>query len=182
MLSSSGPKAGDCFEVLTTAFVDGFEVSIPNVSKKLADFAKRTLLDTIQSYLVEITIKHILVTVRPTGTYIWFTLNHETSRVNPRTMIELTKVVNAMKLHAGAYWCLDKEESDRFEISKVDVAVDMKGSFIPSKGNDPYNNIKELLTVSVPQIFSSYKMNFLSANSLGELRVIRGDNILDTCY
>ena len=137
------------YEVFTAAFVDGFEVLVPHVSKELANAARWVLKDTIQSYLVDFTIKNILITARRAGTYVWFTLNHETSRVNPRTMLELTKVVNAMKSHAGVYWGLDKEESDLFEITKVDVAVDTKGSFMPKKGGDPYNDLKELLTRSV---------------------------------
>lgn len=96
-----------------------------------------------------------MVRVRRSHTYFWFTLNHETSRVNPRTMIELTKVLNAMKLHATSYWGLENEECDLFEITKIDVAVDLKGSFMPSKGKDPYNNLKELLSHSIPEIFSS---------------------------
>ena len=60
-------------------------------------------------------------------------------------MIELTKVLGAMRLHASAFWCLDKEESDLFEITKIDVAVDMKRAFMPRKGSDPYNDIKALL-------------------------------------
>ena len=123
-----------------------------------------------------------MVHSRTAGTYVWFTLNHETSRVNPRTMLELTKAVNAMRLHAASYWNFEKEECDVFEITKIDVAVDLKGAFMPSKGQDPYNDLKELLTRSVPEIFGSEKMNFLAMSALSELRVIRGDNILDTCY
>ena len=56
-------------------------------------------------------MKNMLVSARHKSAYVWFTLNHETSRLTPRFMKELTKVVNAMKLHAGTYWGLDEEAS-----------------------------------------------------------------------
>ena len=62
-------------------------------------------------------------------------------------MLELTKVVNAMKMHAGVYWGLDKEESDLFEITKIDVAVDMKGSFMPKKEATPTMTSRNYLLV-----------------------------------
>ena len=82
-------------------------------------------------------------------TYIWFTLNTETSRLTPRTMKELTKIVYAIRLHATALWGVDKDDSIRFEISKIDVAIDMKGSFMKDDNSEAYDNIKSKLQNSV---------------------------------
>ena len=182
MLSSAGHQDGDCYEALTPTFCDGFEVLIPNVPKHIAKSATPGLLDVIHGYVPSLTIRNMLVSDRGTNTYIWFTLSPETSRLTPRTINEFTKVVNAMKLHAGSLWGLDKEESSHFEITKIDIAVDMKGAFMTSKGNDPYNDIKHLLSQTVRQILSSDATNFLSLSPISDLRVLRGDNNLDTCF
>ena len=58
----------------------------------------------------------------------------------------------------------------------------MKGSFIPDLRKSSHNEISELLSRAVEQVFSTESTNFLSLNSINGLRVIRGVNNLDTCY
>ena len=77
----------------------------------------------------------MLIKTRNNSACVWFTLSHETSRISPRFMKELTKVVNAMKFHAATYWGLDEEASHSIKITKIDITVDMKGAFMAAKGH-----------------------------------------------
>ena len=67
-------------------------------------------------------------------------------------------------------------------MTKIDIAIDMKGSFIPELGKSCHQEISQLLDRTIGQVFITQSSNFLSLNSVSGLRVIRGDNNLDTCY
>ena len=67
-------------------------------------------------------------------------------------------------------------------MTKIDIANDMKGSFIPKLGKSCHQEISQQLSRTIEQVFSTNSSNFLSLNSVSGLRVIRGDNNLDTCY
>ena len=67
-------------------------------------------------------------------------------------------------------------------LSKLDVAIDLRGSFLPNGVGKAYDKIKDSLKVAIGQVFSSPETNFLSMYGLPQLTVVRGDNILDTCY
>ena len=58
----------------------------------------------------------------------------------------------------------------------------MKGSFLPDLGKSYHNEISQLLSRVIEQVFSTDSTNFLSLSSINGLHVIRGDNNLDTCY
>ena len=118
---------------MTSAYCDGFEVRIAHVPKKTAQTAKFVLLDLIQSHLVDLIVKNMLISARAESIYIWFTLNPETARISPRTMNELSKVLGSIRLHARSHWGLDPEQCQSFELTKVDVAVDYKGAFMKNK-------------------------------------------------
>ena len=47
---------------------------------------------------------------------------------------------------------------------------------------NPYDSIKELLSHSISQIFSSDETNFLSSSPVSDLQILRGNNIHDTCF
>ena len=55
----------------------------------------------------------MLIITRRKETYIWFTLNPETTRLTPRTMTELMKVVAAVKLHGEAFWGFGDEKCEQ---------------------------------------------------------------------
>ena len=66
-------------------------------------------------------------------------------------------------------------------MSKIDVAVDLKGGFIPGDRELAFQMIKQLLQAAVESIFTNIHTNFLSLNTVSGLSVTSGDNILDTC-
>ena len=98
--------------------------------KRIAEHGEKLLMDSIQADLSEMIIKNLLILTRGKSTYIWVSLNPETSRLTPRTMSELKAVVQAIQWHANTFWGIDGEADQQFELSKIDIAVDLGGSFI----------------------------------------------------
>ena len=67
-------------------------------------------------------------------------------------------------------------------MTKVDVAIDLKGAFMPDVKSVAYSPIKKTLEGAINQLFSSSQTNFLSNSPVSGLKVMRGDNNLDTCF
>ena len=88
----------------------------------------------------------------------------------------------ALQEHALSFWGCSEQVASQIELSKIDVATDMKGSFLPDLGKSCHNEISQLLSRVIEQVFSTESTNFLSLGSINGLHVIRGDNNLDTCY
>ena len=61
------------------------------------------------------------------------TLNPETAQLTPRTVTQITQIVAIVKDHAVRFWNKTNEEANEIKLSKIDVSVDLKGSFLPSK-------------------------------------------------
>ena len=70
-------------------FCDGIEVFIGSIFKQDAAKSKTSLLNNIQRNVSEIIIKNLLITSRNGSTYLWVTLNPETTYLTPRTMTYL---------------------------------------------------------------------------------------------
>ena len=51
--ATAGPLKGDCYEAMTPAFCDGFEIRLGYVERDIAEAQKTVLLDAIQSRLQE---------------------------------------------------------------------------------------------------------------------------------
>ena len=88
----------------------------------------------------------------------------------------------ALQEHALSFWGCSEQVASQIELSKIDVATDMKGSFLPDLGKSCHNEISQLLSRVIEQVFSTDNTNFLALGSINGLHVIRGDNNLDTCY
>ena len=50
-------------------------------------------------------------------------------------------VIEAIKRYALYIWRLDEEQIDAIAMTKIDCAVDFKGSFLPGSDNPPYYEI-----------------------------------------
>jgi hypothetical protein len=79
-----------------------------------------------------------LVSSRQGETFIWVTLNPETTKLTPRTLAQVMQVVAAIKSHAEVYWLEKEAEMSAIELSKIDVAVDLTGSFLPESPDAAY--------------------------------------------
>ena len=61
---------------------------------------------------------------------LWVTINPETSRVTPRTISEIKRVLEEIQWHARTFWNIDRDGNGDIELVKLDVANDLKGSFL----------------------------------------------------
>lgn len=130
---------------MTAAFCDGFEITVEEVNKDFAEASKTVLLESIQGKLEEMIVQNILLKSIKSGIRIWITLNPETTRLTPRTMTEIKKVVTAVEEHADTFWCLSDDSCSHAEITKIDVAVDLQGAFVPDGKHGAYQLIKRAL-------------------------------------
>ena len=83
----------------------------------------------------------MLVHTRGQGAILWFTLTPESARLTPRTIQQLRNVLEAIKRWAQYSWRLDEEQVDAIALTKVDVAADFKGSFLPRSEYPLYHMI-----------------------------------------
>ena len=67
-------------------------------------------------------------------------------------------------------------------MTKLDIAQDLYGSFIPKWNSKTFTSIKNRLQGAITMLFTSQPPNFLSLYRIPNLKVVRGQNILDTCY
>lgn len=63
--------------------------------------------------------------------------------------------------------------SKEIGLTKIDVAVDLKGSFIPEASVIAYKKIKELLEDSLKTILEDKEDNFLSPTIVSDLVILK---------
>lgn len=97
-------------------------------------------------------------------------------------MTQIVQARAAIRHHAKSFWAYSDVDLTGIELNKVDVAVDLNGSFIPTQDKSAKKEIGRLLEEAVREVFSDKSMNFLSLKAIGGLRVVGGGNSLDTCY
>ena len=131
----------DAYRAVTTAFCDGFEVNLGTVKRELVSQCKPAFQDAIQGKAQDLTIKNILIHTRGHKTIMWFSLTPESAQLTPRTILHLRNVIEAIKRYALIVWRLDEEQIDAIAMTKIDCAVDFKGSFLPHSNNPPYYEI-----------------------------------------
>ena len=136
----------------------------------------------LNSHVSELMFKHELLSERASETFLWLTLYPETTNLTPRTMGQILQVESALCEHAKAFWGWSEELVGQIELTKIDSAIDLKGSFIPNNRKPVYKEIKMRLEQAMTKVFSDQSMNFLSLHKIGDFRVVNGDNNLETCY
>ena len=77
----------------------------------------------------------------------------------------------ALQEHAQTFWGCSEQVASQIELSKIDVATDMKGSFLPDLGKSYRNEISQLLSQVIEPIFKDNHTNFLSLSCIDGLRV-----------
>ena len=92
------------------------------------------------------------------------------------------KIVVVIKDHLAIFWDDDEDELEEVELSKLDVTQDLKGSFMPVWKGGASEYIKDRLNAAVVEIFGNRLANFLSLGRISDLKVVKGQNNLDTCY
>lgn len=89
--------------------------------------------------------------------------------------------MQAIQFHASSFWLSSGEEISSINLTKIDVAMDCFGSFIPCSSNHTYSMIKKLLNDLIGRLFCGEDTNFLSLTKVDDLRVHSGENNLDSC-
>ena len=77
-------------------------------------------------------------------------------------MTRFNNIVKIVREHARIYWTASEAGLGQVEITKLDVAVDMKGSFLPHLHQEAYQHIKARFRRAISQIFDREESNFLS--------------------
>ena len=86
--------------------------------------------------------------------------------MTPRTMTQLTKIVEVIETHASVCWEYNDEELEEIEMTKCDVAVDLRGAFLPVDDGKAFKIIKIYLMRAINQVFGEKDKNFLSLKVL----------------
>ena len=97
-------------------------------------------------------------------------------------MTQIWQIKSALCDHAKSIWGWSEEQMALIEHSKIDTSLDMEGSFLPTSNKPVFKEIKELLRQSITKIFNDKSLNFLSLHNINDLKVVKGDNNLETCY
>ena len=84
--------------------------------------------------------------------------------------------------HADLALGLNEEKVKEICLSKIDVALDLAGAFIPPDGGRTYSLIWNKLQTMLKKIFSQDAPNLLSARRILGLKVVKGKNSLKTCF
>ena len=152
------------------------------IPKKSVSANLKVLLNVLNTNLTELKFKHALVRERGNETFLWLTLYPENTQLTPRTMQQIIKAKSALVEHAKTFWAFSVEVATSIELSKIDVAVDLNGSFMPNNREKMYGKIRQLLNQTMTEVFNTNSLNFLTLASVNDLRVVNGENNLETCY
>ena len=180
--AKSSQCGDDKYKAVYKPFCDGFQITLGRIQKHEAIVTSRQLGLEIQPELKYLLIQNRMYQAHPNGSVIWFTLNPETTGIDCRTMTDLLKIVLIIKSHAKAHWGYNQAESKKIRISKIDIARDHEGSFIPEEKSDAYDDMSETLEFELGHILNSKTTNFLSIDNVGDLTITKNGNNLETCF
>lgn len=77
---------------------------------------------------------------------------------------------------------MSEETIDGISISKCDLAIDLRGGFLPTDTWPAYQRIKERISQVLPEVLGSTKTNFVSHKTLRGIKVLNGKNCLASCF
>ena len=85
-------------------------------------------------------------------------------------------------MHAEVAWNLGKKHALEVALTKVDVSLDLAGSFLPNNVSDAYEKIKTRLNRVLSAIFDKPGGNMISTCRLAGLQASSGSNTIDSCF
>ena len=88
--------------------------------------------------------------------------------------MEIKKIVKLLREYALDYWEFSEEQTEWIVCSKIDLAMDLQGSFMPDNSQLAFNRIQICLTDAIDFVFKNSDFNFLSLQPLTDLRVVKG--------
>jgi len=101
--------------------------------------------------------------------------------LNEKTLHQLTQVIRATRTHADEYWRLNDEEINNMKPNKIDISIDLNGSFLIDKFQKLSDSYIKLTLDCVNKIDNSANTNFLSLSKIGTLDITKGPNSFDSC-
>ena len=87
-----------------------------------------------------------------------------------------------VRRHSENFWNYNSNESSLINHHKIDVAIDLSGSFITNDFDKAFKTFGILTRSCVDEIFKSESTNFLTHQNLGALKIVSGSNLLDSCF
>ena len=110
------------------------------------------------------------------------TLTSETASLSPRLMTQLRHALEVVRVHAKAFWQYTAEHTPCISITKIDIAIDLHGSFLPSQSAAAREHMKRILGSALNDALAFEKTNFMGFNDLCDFKVVRGANNLQTSF
>ena len=179
--SSAGFLGTQRYEALTKAFCDGIQIRVGSSFNRKRPWLIKDLEQELNADCELLIIRHIMVTGSQDSTSLWITLMPETAELGRRTVAQIHEAVKTVRRCAGAMWGFADQAVEQIEVTKVDVTMDYKGSFLPRDHRGAYHEIKAVLERELGKIFSAPGSNFLAPVPLTGLKLRRGDNNLASC-
>lgn len=170
------------------AFCDGIKVLLVNISKTVAADTEEVLFGDLNAAVPELIFKKLLFKACEAGKscYIWVVLTPESAVLDPRFLNNALHIREVVEEHAKKHWSPGPTVDWQIELGKLDVALDIQGSFLPEHagGPDAFGRLKDQLQLAIGDIFGDPggARNFLARAPLHGLKVLVGHNRLPTCY
>lgn len=180
--SSSINYRGRPYSKLTDIFVDGFAIYIGDTPRHTLSGNLNSLKSLMNGRLQNMIVMNLLPSQQREGTTIWVTVTPSTTVLTPFTMTELAQCANATRLHSKTFWGKSEGDVEEIRLSKLDLASDLRGGFLPSDTWQAYNKIKEKISYVLPDVLGSSMTNFVSCKPLNDIRVLNGKNCLASCF
>ena len=90
--------------------------------------------------------------------------------------------VVGIRKHAEKYWEYKPGDLDEIEISKIDVAIDLKGAFMPGLKPGRKEKVRFWLEKAFDDVTTDLFKNFLSLSRAMHVHVVHGNNNINSCY
>ena len=113
--------------------------------------------------------------------FAWITLTPESANLTPRTLKQVRDILEKAKDYAKTYWSYSEEEAAEMVPTKIDIAIDMKGSFIPTDHLILHNTLLLLLSPVIDSALCKSLPSILSLSPITDTKVVKGSNNLKTC-
>jgi len=91
------------------------------------------------------TVINLLFSQRTSGTVVWVTISPQTNTVNSQSMTNFNRIVSVFKRHSGTFWAYDEMTQRKITLGKIDIAIDLEGSFLPCRRKLAFDSIKDKL-------------------------------------
>ena len=170
------------------AFCDGIKVLLVNISKTVAADTEAVLFADLNAAVPGLIFKKLLFKACESGKscYIWAVLTPESAVLDPRFLNNALHIREVVEEHAKKHWSPGSTGAWQIKLGKLDVALDIRGSFLPEHAGAPraFAHLKDQLQLAIGDIFGGANDagNFLARAPLHGLKVLVGDNRLPTCY